>query len=405
MARPTVDLSAHINHHLQRGHPADFPVSLVPVFHRNGSDPEEIPSRRAVVRQDTGEAIAVVSNRYRLVPHQRILEVVEQALVPLDVGPVPRGIYVDRGGARMRALFKFPELAKPVRGNDTICPCLKIHNTYDGTSRIGVHIGAFRFVCTNLAVGGGGVFAGGFMAVHAGEIPLDEVASQLASYLLAFDEIVALYRSWIEQLLDTDRLCRALDALPKTAGEAITETIERNGDSQSQMAFRIDDRSDDDISSSNLGPPGAAAVMCAATPMFTLFVNSLCGPDVALRQLGFEHRIATLLATLVLTAWENSSRAKSQPHVTAGCEQTDANSQARECCPDSSRPCRDQQESQQTLPVTGRADAASRKTSTHARFLADRGRAYSRCMRSDSPLRMELSQRLLWREVEVDLRR
>ena len=40
--------------------------------------------------------------------------------------------------------------------SDQICPCLKLENSYDGTSKVTVHIGAFRFVCMNLAVGGGG---------------------------------------------------------------------------------------------------------------------------------------------------------------------------------------------------------------------------------------------------------
>ena len=132
----------------------------------------------------------VVSERYTLVPHQKILDSVEQAIAPLDVGPIPRGVFVDCKGTRMRALFKFPSLAEPVSQDDDICPCLKIQNTYDGTSRILIHIGAFRFVCTNLAVGGGGVFAGGFMSVHAGEIPLDDVSRQLASYLAGFETIV-----------------------------------------------------------------------------------------------------------------------------------------------------------------------------------------------------------------------
>ncbi len=202
-------------------------MALEPVFHRPGDAFKPVTNRRAVVRTDTGEPLAVVSDRYRLVPHQRILDVVEQALVPLDIGPAPRGVYVDRSGARMRALFKFPTLEQPIVGDDTICPCLKIHNTYDGTSRIGIHIGAFRFVCTNLAVGGGGVFAGGFLSAHMGEIPLEEVAAQLASYLVAFDQIVALYRGWIEQPLDRERLASVIGQLPKRAGEAIVEGTER----------------------------------------------------------------------------------------------------------------------------------------------------------------------------------
>jgi len=170
--------------------------------------------------------IANISKRYAFVSHQRILDLVEGALAPLDVGPAPRGIYVDRAGARMRALYKFPALAEPVTRGDEICPCLKIQNTYDGTSRIAVHIGAFRFVCTNLAVGGGGVFAGGFMSVHAGEIPLEEVAAQLAQYLKEFAAIVRLYRSWSTRRLELEPLAAILAALPRRAREAIAGEIE-----------------------------------------------------------------------------------------------------------------------------------------------------------------------------------
>jgi hypothetical protein len=166
MPRQPVDLASHLNQTVTRGHPADFPVSLVPVGTAVDGAFTPVPRRLAVVREDTGEALAVVSDRYTLVPHQRILDLVDAALAELDVGPVPRGVYVDRGGARMRAVFKFPALAQAIAGADHICPCLQVRNTYDGTARIAVHIGAFRFVCTNLAVGGGGVFAGGFMAVH-----------------------------------------------------------------------------------------------------------------------------------------------------------------------------------------------------------------------------------------------
>lgn len=221
MPRVPVDLSAHINQSVVRGHSADFPVGLRPLFYPCEDSFREVPHRMAVVREDTGEPIATVSDRYTLVPHQRILDVVDQAIDPHEVGPVPRGIFVDRKGARMRALFKFPTLARPVTVGDDICPCLKIQNTYDGTSRIAIHIGAFRFVCTNLAVGGGGTFAGGFMSVHAGEIPIEKVADQLATYLAGFETIVRLYRFWAGTDLDSERFTSILDAVPKRAAEQI----------------------------------------------------------------------------------------------------------------------------------------------------------------------------------------
>jgi hypothetical protein len=114
-------------------------------------------------------------------------------------------------------------LAQPVTQGDEICPCLKIQNTYDGTSRIAIHIGAFRFVCTNLAVGGGGVFAGGFMSIHEGEIPLDEVAGQVSTYLAGFEKIVAMYRFWSERWLEQEELAKALDGISKWHAKRIAE--------------------------------------------------------------------------------------------------------------------------------------------------------------------------------------
>ena len=223
MPRQPVDLAAHINQNVMRGHPADFPVVLEPVYRSKENTVEAIPNRRAVVRDDTGEVLAVVSDRYTLVPHQRILDLVEAAIRPLNTGPVPRGIYVDCRGARMRAIFKFPMLAQPITSGDDICPCLKIQNTYDGTSRIAVHIGAFRFVCTNLAIGGGGVFAGGFMSIHAGEVPIEQVVKQLAAYLEGFNGIAALYRAWADQPPLIHPLHAAVEELPPKPREAIRE--------------------------------------------------------------------------------------------------------------------------------------------------------------------------------------
>ena len=221
MPRRIIDLNDHLNQTVTRG--ADFPVSLQPVFLEGGKDP--IPNRRAVVREDTGQAIAVVSHRYTLVPHSRILDIVEEAIRPLDVGPVPRGIYLDRRGAKLRAIFKFPALSQAIVGEDLICPCLQIRNAYDGTGGIILSMGAFRFVCTNLAVGGGGVFAGGFVSIHAGEIPIEEMAAKLADYLARFDQITLLYRRWSEERMNA----RALEEVLKRSIQG------RFGDFREQM--------------------------------------------------------------------------------------------------------------------------------------------------------------------------
>lgn len=209
----------------RNGRRADFPVTTRPVFYGESYRFHQVPDRRAVVREDTGEPLSVVSGQYTLIEHGRLLDVAEDAIEALGLGPVPRGVYLDRNGARMRAIYKFEELARPVLLDDPICPCVKLRNSYDRSLRAAVHIGAFRFVCTNLAVGGGGVFAGGFVSLHRGEIPVEEVAEQLNDYLSEFEEIARLYRHWAKSPMDWQTFAEILDPLPQHAQEGIRDGL------------------------------------------------------------------------------------------------------------------------------------------------------------------------------------
>lgn len=236
----TVDLSDYMNGEVQQGHPADFPISLRPVYFQGpDGEMEAVSGRFAVVRDDIGKSVAIVSDRYALIPHQRILDTMEKAISAFDIGSVPRGIYMDRQGARMRALYKFPSLAKPVFNGDDICPCLKIENSYDATSRIAIHIGAFRYVCTNLAVGGGGLFASGFVSIHAGEIPIEEMAEKLTLYLNGFEAIAELYRFWTQSHLNRDVLPEIFQGVPKRHSEQIFADMSLNGCYTVYQAYNV----------------------------------------------------------------------------------------------------------------------------------------------------------------------
>ena len=215
MRQRPVDLSSHLNAKIERGNPADFDIQLRPAFYLDGAQQEmrAIPNRFAMVRTDNGVPLSVVSDKYTVVKHQDILEAVQTAIEPLNVGPTPSGVFVDRQGARLRALYKFPSLAQGVKTSQEICPCVKIQNTYDGTSRVSIHIGAFRFVCTNLAVGGGGCFSGGFMSIHAGTIDISQITKQLGFYLSNFDKIVETYRRWADTLTTIDGISEALEGV------------------------------------------------------------------------------------------------------------------------------------------------------------------------------------------------
>ena len=149
--RQTVDLNDHLNDTALMDKAPD--VELRKLYLEGA---QEVPSSRAVVRVDTGESLAVVSDQYTLVKHNNILRVVDDVVEKVGggAGKVPRGIYFEKHGAKLRALYKFPHLARTLEGDDTLCPLVSVANSYDGTTRVAVGIGAFRFVCTNLAIGG-----------------------------------------------------------------------------------------------------------------------------------------------------------------------------------------------------------------------------------------------------------
>jgi len=222
MRKSAVDLNSHVNQTHLVGNPASFPLTIVPAMYRNPVTGliEEIRNREIVARADTGQSLSVVSNRYALVPHTTVLDTIDGALEGLDVGPVPRGIYISGCGAKMRAIYKFPALERTLKVNaldrkqDRLCPLIKVTNSLDGTSKISIEIGAFSFVCTNFAIGGSGVFAGGFMAVHAGTIKIEAAGDQLRNFLFLFDQILDLFSYWSEIPAGADEHQRALKELP-----------------------------------------------------------------------------------------------------------------------------------------------------------------------------------------------
>jgi hypothetical protein len=192
--RRTFDVNNHLNHTHLVGSAPDVSLSNITL-----ADGKEIEFARAVIRTDTNEPLSIVSDQYTLVPHNRILTTVDTAIQDLGFSDmeVPRGIFFSKRGAGMNALYKFPSITERVAGND-ICPLVKIGNSYDRTTRVTIEIGAFRFVCTNLAIGGFGASYIGFRAIHEGDIKVEDVGSSIKEYLGKFNRIADMYRSWVD---------------------------------------------------------------------------------------------------------------------------------------------------------------------------------------------------------------
>jgi Domain of unknown function (DUF932) len=231
MNRQPVDLNSHMNLNVIRGGIADFELVSTPVMFQNPATGamDSFDSRTVITRADTGKALSVVSDRYSIVNHRDLLTTIESAIEGLDVGPVPRGIYLENDGRKMRAIFKFPTLERAIqvhaldRRTDRLCPLIKVSNSLDGTSRIMIEIGAFSFVCTNFAVGGSGIFAGGFMSIHQGNIALEAAADQMRAFLCKFDAILNLFAYWADVQAAPELHERAIRTLPGRYARRLVE--------------------------------------------------------------------------------------------------------------------------------------------------------------------------------------
>jgi hypothetical protein len=127
--------------------PWNFPVELAPVQTAAGVT---IPRSRAVVRTDTGEALSVVSDRYRLFTHEQAVETAAPLIRLL--GKATETHVTERNGARLISTYTFKDMSVPVQNRkvgDTVAMRLHVVNSYDARSPLEFRIGGMVLRCLN----------------------------------------------------------------------------------------------------------------------------------------------------------------------------------------------------------------------------------------------------------------
>lgn len=126
----------------------NFPVSLQPTYTKIGNQiGQEIPRRRAVVRDDTGVPIASVSTKYKLVTHT---EVFDQALKYVDrLGKPQSKFYIASNGAKAVGEFTYADKTLAVEKGDLVGLRVYIESSYNAKSAIKVRIGGLQLKCMN----------------------------------------------------------------------------------------------------------------------------------------------------------------------------------------------------------------------------------------------------------------
>ena len=97
-------------------------------------------------RADTGECLAITSDKYKIVHHQDALDAVQSCL---DFGDYKRKLYSIKGGRRLYAVYDFSDQREQIQRGDDVGFRLLLKNSYDGSCGVDLAAGLLRIICTN----------------------------------------------------------------------------------------------------------------------------------------------------------------------------------------------------------------------------------------------------------------
>jgi hypothetical protein len=170
----------------------DYTVEQVAMHLPNGNSTRYL----ANVRTDTQEVLGVVSDRYELLQNSDLLGEAEGLFKAEGFGNFKRKTICTGGGARIRAVYDFPDHGFRLANGNDITFRLKVQNSFDGSLRASFQVGLVRLVCTNgLAVP---VAAVGMTRKHTATLDANIVREAFGRSVVAFKESAPLFNRMIE---------------------------------------------------------------------------------------------------------------------------------------------------------------------------------------------------------------
>lgn len=189
----------------------------------------KVPNMNAIMRMDTEEVLAVVSDRYNIVKHADVVDYFEGALNSIGGNFLNREIvtHLPFNGARMHRVYTFPDISFEM-GNDHVTGdvdiinlTLELMNSYDGTTKVGFKYGAYRLVCTNGLIVGERFRT--LMKKHFSSFDIYEIVDQVAEAFEVFERNTEIWKEWRNTpILDAENFLEKSKA-PKKVIKAILE--------------------------------------------------------------------------------------------------------------------------------------------------------------------------------------
>jgi len=125
-----------------------FPVVEIPaIYRRDDKQLKQHTGHKFIVREDTNEILSCMTDTYRLITNEEVLQEVE----PIMKGSkaVFREASVFGDGARTKWTWYFPHIKVDVADGDSLNPEINVWNSYDGSLELSFTAGAYRIICSN----------------------------------------------------------------------------------------------------------------------------------------------------------------------------------------------------------------------------------------------------------------
>ena len=162
-----------------------------------------IGNREALVRADSGDVIALHSDRYRIDPYLAVAEALEDGIVRAGIntkGATCRTNLTHNGGRLFRQ-YDFPAHEIIVADEDKLGMQLLLWTSYDGSRSNIVRVGSYRYVCENMMVAGTDAFH--VRARHLGEWDVEALGEAMVGALANFETLGKRAREWSKSALSS----------------------------------------------------------------------------------------------------------------------------------------------------------------------------------------------------------
>lgn len=208
--------------------PNFFDVELKAVY---DSRNQKIPGYQCVQREDTGDVLALHSEKYQLISYQDSFSEFDAAIEQapgIDSTDMRIATDLTNDGARVFRQYLFPAHTRTITDGDDIALRIIMFNSYDGSYAFTGMAGYYRFVCANTCVSGDDIIR--TRVVHRGQNMQNRIENTIQSIVDAANgamEKTADFERWVSTPTSLEQAREILTDLPQSTPALVEQLTGR----------------------------------------------------------------------------------------------------------------------------------------------------------------------------------